>query len=137
LARRLDGGSDELRGLRVDDNAPAGSTWRTTCPACRGASCGSAAISSRSQRGVVLTEQGQRAAELRHRLLERRKDITRGIPHHEQQSPGSGDCCYPLFPVDRGPDIRHYVSGQCFPIRSLSTSPKAVAYSGTPPLVKP
>ena len=38
----LDGGGDELHGLHIEGDVGRSSTRRTNCPACGGASCGSA-----------------------------------------------------------------------------------------------
>ena len=46
LERSLDGGGDQQRDLGSMAMLRRSGTRRTTCPACRGASCGSAAIVS-------------------------------------------------------------------------------------------
>jgi hypothetical protein len=57
LARRLDGGSDELRGLRVDDNAPAEQHVADDLPGVSGGVLRVGGCQQRHPGGVVLTEQ--------------------------------------------------------------------------------
>jgi hypothetical protein len=53
LERRLDGGGDELRGLRVDGEFRRSSMRRTTWPTWRGGSCGLSAMSAHFPEVVV------------------------------------------------------------------------------------